>query len=205
MTKTITMNATTLQKALAKIIKAATVGGRGFDAIATPVESIPDDMIARAFEYGWQQGNADSASGAARDAVPSKITDGLEGDARKAAEDEWMAVETNGPTIIAERVAQIKASIARKLEGDWKVKTATGVTFTPLQAALYNVATKIKGNSGWSDMATVFVGLKGTPTRERVETVLAFVESLDAKRKAAISSAAAVQVESMAALSGLDF
>ena len=195
---------TNLQKAIAKFAETLSVGGRGFDAIETAVESVPDEMLIRALEYGWQQANADSASSAARDAMPSAVTEGHEGDKAESLAKAWIADDANAPAILAERIAQIKGSIARKIEGEWKVKTASGTAFTALDEALYKVAGEVKGNAGWSDAATVFTGLKGASTRERMETVLAFIESLDETRKAAITNAAQSRIDSLAALSGIE-
>mgnify|MGYP001374167354 CR=1 FL=1 len=158
---------------------------RGAESIETPTAIIPAEIIARAVEYGWQQANADAASGAAKVACPADVTKGLEGEAAAKAVKAWMADESNAPAILKVRQDMIRDSIARKLEGEWKAARAAGdgTTVTPLEAEVYRMLASADfrkaAASAFPTVYAVFESFaKGTPTAERREAVLAAVMDL---------------------------
>lgn len=181
-----------------------TVRVRGADPVSTPTDSIPADILARAVEYGWQQANADAASGAARAAVPAKVTEGLKGDKAEAAVKAWMKDEDNAEAIQAVRMEMIRDSINRKTGGEWKAaRAAGGEAVSETEAETYrflaSAPTRKAVGHMFGDVYAVFDGFeKGMATSDRRAAILDAVESLDDARREWIAAQVKARLDAKA-------
>lgn len=122
------------------------------------------DAVEAIFTYGlrrWFQDNVNSKAAAHRNA------------------DETFDAEQ----LVSDRMEQA-------ISGEITSRGESTETFTPLENAVYDVATKARKAKGWTELAAAWDASKGLTTPERKRAILDAVESLDKKRHKALTDRA---------------